>query len=75
VFCTVSLLIYPPTWNEIIAAVYPCSLGPCHYGMVLLWIEDVVEELQMWRLIANLLNKKLRTAEKGDPQLEFWARG
>ena len=39
-------------------------MGPCHHGMTLLrWRME--ERPPMWRVAANILNKQLRTADKG----------
>jgi hypothetical protein len=38
---------------------------PCHHGMERPQVADGGDALQVWRAAANILNKQLRTAEKG----------
>jgi hypothetical protein len=42
-----------------------CCLGPCHYGMACNWVVDGGDDLQIWRVGANILNKQLSVADKG----------
>jgi hypothetical protein len=41
--------------------------APCHHGMARPQVADGGDGLQIWRLAANILNKKSRTADKGWP--------
>jgi hypothetical protein len=48
---------------------------PCHHGMERPQVADG-DALQLWRAAVNILNNKLRTAEKGwSFSLEGWAWG
>jgi hypothetical protein len=49
---------------------------PCHHGMARPQVADGVDGLQIWRVAANILNKKSRTADRG-VVLQFggWAGG
>jgi hypothetical protein len=38
---------------------------PCHHGMARPQVADGEDALQFWRVAANILNKQLRTANKG----------
>jgi hypothetical protein len=38
---------------------------PCHHGMVCPQVADGGNGLQIWRVPAKILNKQLRTADKG----------
>jgi hypothetical protein len=38
---------------------------PCHHGMVCPQVADGGDALQFWREAANILNKQVRTADKG----------
>jgi hypothetical protein len=38
---------------------------PCHHGMTRPQVADGGEGLQIWRVDASILNKQLRTADKG----------
>jgi hypothetical protein len=38
---------------------------PCHRGMARPQVVDGGDSLQFWRVAANILNKQLRTANKG----------
>jgi hypothetical protein len=38
---------------------------PCHHGMARPQVADEGDGLQIWRVAANILNKQLRTADKG----------
>jgi hypothetical protein len=38
---------------------------PCHHGMARPQVADGGDGLQIWRVAANILNKKSRTADKG----------
>jgi hypothetical protein len=38
---------------------------PCHYGMVRSQAVDGRDGLQMWKAVANILNKQSRTADDG----------
>jgi hypothetical protein len=40
---------------------------PCHHGMARPQVADGGEGLQIWRVVANILNKQSRTADKGWP--------
>jgi hypothetical protein len=51
-----------PTWAVTIA---PCYVGPCHHGMVCPWVLDGGNDLQIWKLAANSLNKQPWTADRG----------
>jgi hypothetical protein len=35
------------------------NIGPCHHGMVDLWVADAGDDLQIWRVVASILNKQL----------------
>jgi hypothetical protein len=39
--------------------------APCHHGMARPQVADGGDGLQLWREAANILNKQLRTADKG----------
>jgi hypothetical protein len=38
---------------------------PCHHGLACPQVGDGGGALQFWRVAANILNKQLRTADKG----------
>jgi hypothetical protein len=38
---------------------------PCHHGIARPQVADGEDTLQAWRIAANILNKQLRTADKG----------
>jgi hypothetical protein len=38
---------------------------PCHHGMARPQVADGADSLQFWRVVANMLNKQSRTADKG----------
>jgi hypothetical protein len=38
---------------------------PCHHGMARPEVADGGDGLQIWRVVANILNKQSRTADKG----------
>jgi hypothetical protein len=40
---------------------------PCHHGMVHLQVVDGGEGLQIWRVIANILNKQTWATDRGGP--------
>jgi hypothetical protein len=40
-------------------------VGHCHHDMARPWFADGGDGFQMWRVAANILNKKFRTADKG----------
>jgi hypothetical protein len=42
-------------------------VGFCHHGMARSQVADGGDALQVWREAANMLNKQLRTADKGGP--------
>jgi hypothetical protein len=42
----------------------PCFVRYCHQGMARPGIFDGGDGLQMWRVTANILNKRLRIADK-----------
>jgi hypothetical protein len=44
-----------------------CYLCPCHHGVACPPVGDGGDDLQIWRVAANLLNKQARTADKGGP--------
>jgi hypothetical protein len=48
---------------------------PCHHGMARPQVADGGESLQIWRVAANILNKKSRTADKGWPSSLGVGRG
>jgi hypothetical protein len=53
-------------------------VGSCHHGMALPQVADEGDDLQIWRVAANILNKQQwRTAGKDVPptNLGGWARG
>jgi hypothetical protein len=37
----------------------------CHHGMACPWVADGGEDLQIWRVAMNILNKQLLTVDKG----------
>jgi len=41
------------------------AMGFCHHSMACPWVVGGGDGLQMWRVAANILNKKLWTASKG----------
>jgi len=43
-----------------------CYVGPCHHGIACPRAADGGDGLQIWRIAVNVLNKQLRTADKGD---------
>ncbi|KAJ4438698.1 hypothetical protein ANN_14645 [Periplaneta americana] len=43
----------------------PCIVGPYHHGMARPQIADRGDGLQIWRVAANILNKRSWTADKG----------
>jgi hypothetical protein len=45
--------------------VYPCFVGPCYNGMACSWVVDGEDNLQIWRVAVNILNKQSWTANKG----------
>jgi hypothetical protein len=38
---------------------------PCHHGMARPQVADGGNDLQIWRVAANVFNKQSRTADKG----------
>jgi hypothetical protein len=38
---------------------------PCHHGMGRTQVADEAGDLQIWRVAVNILNKQLRTGDKG----------
>jgi hypothetical protein len=38
---------------------------PCHHGMARPQVADGEDGLQIWRVVANVLNKQSRTADTG----------
>jgi len=40
-------------------------IGPCQHGMARPRVSDVAGSLQIWSIAATILNKQLRTANKG----------
>jgi hypothetical protein len=40
-------------------------VGPCHNGMMQLFVVDGGDRLQIWRVAANILHKQSWTADKG----------
>jgi hypothetical protein len=38
---------------------------PCHHGMTRSQVADGRDDLQIWRVAANILNKQSRPADKG----------
>jgi hypothetical protein len=45
--------------------VLPCNAGPCHHVMGRLRFTAGGDGLQIWKVAANVLNKRSRTADKG----------
>jgi hypothetical protein len=43
----------------------PCYVGPSHHGMAGPRVADEGHSLQIWRVVENILNKQLRTVDKG----------
>jgi hypothetical protein len=43
----------------------PCYVAPCHDGMARPRVADTKDDLQIWRIAANILKKQPRTAGKG----------
>jgi hypothetical protein len=43
--------------------------GPCHHGVARPRVADEGDDIQIWKVVVNTLNKQLRTANKG------WASG
>jgi len=41
------------------------SAGPCHHRMARPRVADGGDGLQMWKIVANILNKQSRTDGKG----------
>jgi hypothetical protein len=44
---------------------YPCYVGTCYHGMVLPWVADGGDGLQILRIAANVLNKQSRISDNG----------
>jgi hypothetical protein len=40
-------------------------VGPCHHGMALHRVAYGGDGLQIWKMAADILNKQLRTEDKG----------
>jgi hypothetical protein len=50
-------------------------VGLCHHDMARPQVADGGDGLQIWRVVADVLNKQLRTAEKGWPSSLAVGRG
>jgi len=51
------------------------NVGPCHHGTTRPRVADGGDGLQIWKVVANMLDEKARTADKGWAlQLWDWAR-
>jgi hypothetical protein len=48
---------------------------PCHHGMARPQVADGGEDLQIWRVAVNILNKQSRTTDKGWPSSLGVGRG
>jgi hypothetical protein len=48
---------------------------PCHHGMAHPRVADRGDGLQIWRVVANILNKQSRTGDRGWPSSLGVGRG
>jgi hypothetical protein len=63
---------YPVGFREY-GVTYHVKWVSCHHGMTRPQVADGGDALQVWRVAANVLNRQLRTAEKGWPSsLGVW---
>jgi len=43
----------------------PCYVGSCHHSMVCPWVANVGDNLKIWRVAVNILDKQSWTGNKG----------
>jgi hypothetical protein len=53
------------SWDILYTYSYHVRCVPCHHGMARPQVADGGDDLLIWRVVANLLNKQSRTPDKG----------